>query len=198
LAAVVVAAGAAAAEATVWRYTDADGAVHIVADERAIPPASVGSARPVPLTAITAATPAPPAVFRLNAPVEVPFALSHGKPVVETLFDGRVTRPALIDTGSQVTTITTKLALALGVDLTSARIGRFATPSGSIAAPMVTVGRIGWGGGASAERVTAAVVDYPGKEAYSALIGMNALAGFVFEIDPRRRALRFLTVAPVR
>ncbi len=177
-------------EEILWRYTDREGAVHFVADRMSVPTPLREGATPVPLTTVTDSVDAPKPTARLAQPGAAPLTMIGRKPATVVRFGPKAERTMLLDTGAGFTTVTTKLARALGADLTKARPGRFATPSGTVTAPVIVIRELTIGP-ATVRNVTAAAIDHPGRQEYAGLIGMNVLSLFVFTVDPAGGTVRF-------
>ncbi len=108
-------------------------------------------------------------------------------------FNQAVRRDVLIDTGSEWVIISSKLAKALSFELSESKTASIRTHEGHTKAPVVTIGNINIGG-AQATKVKAVVLDFGGPSSVSAVIGMNFLSAFVFEIDT---ANDMITLEPV-
>ncbi len=117
-----------------------------------------------------------------------------GRLMVEAKFNKSVDRGVLLDTGSQLVIITTKLASALGIDLEKSGVSGFTTPSGAFTAPTVFLRSITIGP-ATVENISAVVIDFPGKGKVSAVIGMNFLSHYTFRIDTIGKKLTFTGLA---
>lgn len=192
-AAQVVCAHTAFAERdSVWRWTDESGAVHITSRREDVP-AKYRSAS-APMKYSTVAEPAPEPVAPKPAPLEkertVRFDPSGRMVAVQSVLNDTVERGAWIDTGSELTVITTKLALALGLDMKGAERRVFHTQSGRVNAPVVMLKSVKVGP-ATAHDVMAAIMDFPGRGPVSAIVGMNFLSLFRFEINMREGTIIF-------
>lgn len=173
-----------AERASVWRWMDESGSVHISGSLEDVPANRRASA--VPMKYSTVAESAPEAVAPRPAPLEkeriVRFDPSGGMVAAQVILNDAVERGAWIDTGSELTVITTKLALALGLDMKGAEKRVFHTQSGRVSAPVVMLKSVKVGP-ANASDVMAAIMDFPGRGPVSAVIGMNFLSLFRFEIN---------------
>lgn len=114
----------------------------------------------------------------------VRFDPSGGMVAVRAVIGESMERGAWIDTGSEFTIITSKLAVALGVDVKNAEKRVFHTQGGRVSAP-VTILKSVKVGPAKARDVPAAIMDFSGRGPVSAIIGMNFLSLFRFEINMR-------------
>jgi clan AA aspartic protease (TIGR02281 family) len=177
---------------SVWRWTDESGSVHITGRREDVPAKHKPGS--VPMKFSTVAEPAPEPVAPRPAPLEkeriVRFDPSGGMVAVQALIGESVERGAWIDTGSELTVITSKLAVALGVDVKGADKRVFHTQSGRVNAP-VTILKSVKVGPAKAHDVMAAIMDFPGRGPVSAIIGMNFLSQFRFEINMREGTIIF-------
>ncbi|MBI4828279.1 MAG: clan AA aspartic protease [Nitrospinae bacterium] len=179
----LLAAAPAPAQEQAWLWTDGHGGVFISGALEAVPAPRRQSARPIRVSAITQ----PANAKQTDAPRGAGHAALTFTPggqdiIVPARFNGSVERNAVVDTGSQVTIITTKLARALGLDLTRAREAWFATAAGPVRAPVVELDSVELGG-ARMEKLSAVALDFTGKGEVSAIIGMNFLSGFAATVD---------------
>ncbi|MBF0291281.1 MAG: clan AA aspartic protease [Nitrospinae bacterium] len=177
---------------SVWRWTDESGAVHITSRREDVP--AKYRSFSVPMKYSTVAEPAPEPAAPKPAPLEkervVRFDPSGGMVAVQALIGETVERGAWIDTGSELTVITTKLALALGVDVKGAERRGFHTQNGRVSAPVVMLKSVKVGP-AKASDVMAAIMDFPGRGPVSVIVGMNFLSLFRFEINMREGVVIF-------
>lgn len=177
---------------SVWRWMDESGAVHITSRRDDVP--AKYRSNSVPMKYSTVAEPAPEPVAPKPEPLEkeriVRFDSSAGMVVAQALIGETVERGAWIDTGSELTVITSKLALALGVDVRGAEKRVFHTQNGRVSAPVVMLKSVKIGP-AKARDVMAAIMDFPGRGPVSAIIGMNFLSLFRFEINMREGTIIF-------
>ena len=167
----------------VWRWTDETGAVHITGRLEDVPAKRQSSAVSMKLSTVAepSAEPAPkPAPLETERVIR--FDSSEGMVAVRAEFGESMERGAWIDTGSELTIITSKLAVALGVDVKNSEKRVFHTQGGRVSAP-VTVLKSVKVGPAKAHDVPAAIMDFPGRGPVSAIIGMNFLSLFRFEIN---------------
>jgi hypothetical protein len=194
LAAVLIICGhsAFAQSASVWRWMDESGSVHISGALEDVPANRRASA--VPMKYSTVAEPAPEPVAPKPEPLEVErrarFDPSDGMVAVNAVIGESTERGAWIDTGSELTIITSKLAVALGVDIKGCDKRAFHTQNGRVSAP-VTILKSVKVGPATARGVMAAIMDFPGRGPVSAIIGMNFLSLFRFEINMREGVIIF-------
>lgn len=177
---------------SVWRWTDESGAVHITSRREDVP-AKYRSGS-IPMKYSTVAEPVPEPVAPRPEPLEnertVRFDPSGGMVAVQAQIGESVERGAWIDTGSELTVITTKLALALGVDVRGAEKRVFHTQNGRVKAPVVMLKSVKVGP-AKATDVMAAIMDFPGRGPVSVIVGMNFLSLFRFEINMREGTVIF-------
>lgn len=182
---------AQAETASVYRWKDENGAVHITSHLKNIPEAHRAAAVPMRYHSVTATEASPSAGDgRLSGAGEAWFDSSDEKIKLTAMFDGKITRGAWVDTGSEWVTVTTKLATALGYDLAGARKTRFTIPGGAVIAPVIKLDSVRIGG-AEVRDVSAAVIDFYGRGPVSAVIGMNFLSRFAFEIDTAKGVMTF-------
>lgn len=191
-----LAAAPAAAQEQAWLWTDGHGGVFISGALEAVPAPRRQSARPIRVSAITQ----PADTGQKDAPRgtgRASLTFTPGGPdiIVPARFNGSVVRNAVVDTGSQVTVITTKLARALGLDLSRAREAWFTTAAGPAHAPVVELDAVELGG-ARMEKLTAVALDFTGKGEVSAVIGMNFLSGFAVTLDLGEGRLTLAPPAP--
>ncbi|MDH4184887.1 MAG: retroviral-like aspartic protease family protein [Nitrospinota bacterium] len=172
----------AADDAKVYRWTDAAGNVRAAGSLAAVPEPFRDAAVEMKVTQAehTSIQHDPPAESVGQA--RISFPPGAGRIVAQAAFDGKASRMALVDTGSDLVAITTKLARALGYDLSKSRKTWIATSSGRTQVPIIRLNRLEVGG-AMAKGVTAVVMDFEGRGAVSAVLGMSFLSAFVFEID---------------
>jgi len=98
------------------------------------------------------------------------------------LFDGKASRAVIIDTGSDMVAITTKLARALGYHpATSPRVA-VSTSSGGARVPLIRLKSLRVGN-AELRDVQAVVMDFAGRGRVSAVVGMSFLSSFTLEVD---------------
>jgi clan AA aspartic protease (TIGR02281 family) len=194
IAAVLIICGhsAFAQGASVWRWMDESGSAHISGSLEDVPANRRASA--VPMKYSTVAEPAPEPVSPKPELLEedrlARFDHSDGMVAVKAVIGGSTERGAWIDTGSELTVITSKLAVALGVDIKSSGKRVFHTQNGRVNAP-VTILKSVKVGPATARDVMAAIMDFPGRGPVSAIIGMNFLSLFRFEINMREGVIIF-------
>lgn len=188
---VLLAGAAFGGQGSVWRWTDESGAVHITGRFEDVPEAyRPGAVRMNLSTATEAPKKSFPKPEPLDAEKFLRFELSDGMVSITAVFDGTVKRGAWIDTGSELTIITTKLATALGYDFRKADNQTFHTPNGRMTAPVVVLKNVRVGPAMAAD-VPAAVMDFPGRGPVSAIVGMNFLSLFPFEINMRDKTIVF-------
>ena len=189
---VVCAQPSYADRASVWRWMDESGSVHISGALEDVPPNRRASA--VSMKYSTVAEPEPEPVSPRPEPLEeerrARFDPSGGMVALKAVIDGSTERGAWIDTGSELTVITSKLALALGVDIKACDRRVFHTQNGRVSAPVTILESVRVGP-AAARDVMAAIMDFPGRGPVSAIIGMNFLSLFRFEINMREGAVIF-------
>ena len=177
---------------SVWRWTDESGAVHISGKLADVPVKYRSGSAPMKFS--TVAEPAPEPVAPKPAPLDTErimrFDSSDGMVAVRAVLDESMERNAWIDTGSELTIITTKLAVALGVDARGAEKRTFHTQNGRVNAPVTLLKSVKVGP-AKVSDVTAAIMDFPGRGPVSAIIGMNFLSLFRFEINMREGVIIF-------
>ncbi|VAX17888.1 hypothetical protein MNBD_NITROSPINAE01-1073 [hydrothermal vent metagenome] len=176
----------------VYRWTDAEGTVRVTNNLLSIPKhkrAGVTPMRVFTIESVEKTKTAGEGELAQN-PVPVSFSEMGGGIVTSSLVNGVVRRDAIVDTGSEITVITTKLAVALGYDIRNARVGRFKTPGGSLTAPVIKLDLVQVGP-ATVKNVSAVVFDFKGRGPVSAIIGMNFLSRFAFEIDYSNKQITF-------
>lgn len=113
---------------------------------------------------------------------------THGSQfVVSASIDGSAPVPLLIDTGAAMTVIDAGLLRRLGYSLDGKRAW-FATASGVVSAPVVSLHNFALGSAAIDELAVGALpLHLPGK--VQGLLGMNFLRHFDFNIDQQTRTL---------
>jgi len=175
-------AAATAGHDKVYRWTDGQGAVRASNSLAAIPEMYRSSAVEMRVENIyqTPQRQQRGATARGRATIE--FEPSDGQMRAMARFDGKASRMAIIDTGSDLVAITTKLARALGHDIAKCPKTWIATGAGRTQVPVVTLRSVKVGG-AEALGVQAVVMDFQGRGSVSAIVGMSYLSLFVFEID---------------
>lgn len=175
----------------VWRWTDESGAVHITSALTDVPVKHRSGAVSMKLSTVAepsaepASKPDPLETERIAR-----FDSSEGMVAVRAVIGESIERAAWIDTGSEFTIITSKLAVALGVDARNAEKRVFHTQGGRVSAPVTTLKSVKVGP-AVARDVPAAIMDFPGRGPVSAIIGMNFLSLFRFEINMRDGVIIF-------
>jgi len=179
--AAVIAASAAGPD-KVYRWTGPDGSVRASNSLSAIPEAYRATAVEMNVVNISQAAAGAERPGFARGTATIGFPPSARRIEARALFNGKASRMAVMDTGSDMVVITTKLARALGYDISRLRKTWVATSSGRIQVPVVTLRNIKVGG-AEAFGVQAVVMDFEGRGPVSALMGMNFLSLFVFEID---------------
>lgn len=175
-----------------WRWTDETGSVHISGALDDIPANRRASAVPMKYSTVAESAPEPaaPKPEPLQGERSVRFNSSGGMVAVTAVIGGSTERGAWIDTGSELTIITSKLALALGVDLKGLDKRAFHTQNGIVSAPVTLLKSVKVGP-ATANDIMAAIMDFPGRGPVSAVIGMNFLSLFRFEINMREGVIVF-------
>ena len=181
--ALLAAAAGAPAQEQAWLWSDGHGGVFISGALESVPAPRRHTARPIRVSSMTRQPDAaPPGSPPGSGHAAAPFTPGGPDIIVTARFNGSVERGSLVDTGSQITVITTKLARALGIDLSRAREAWFTTAAGPVRAPVVELTSVEIGG-ARMEKLDAVALDYAGKGATSAIIGMNFLSGFAATLD---------------
>jgi len=177
-------------EAKVYRWVDAAGGVYISNTLKGVPERYRIHATPMKLE-IARENPGPGKrpVPKLAMPDQIPFSLPK-RLAVKADFNTNVKRDALLDSGSEITIITTKLASALNIKLSKARSETLLTPSGRVTVPVVVLDNVKIGN-AEVSNIEAAVMDFAGRGEVSAVIGMNFLSRFVFEINSTNELVAF-------
>ncbi len=175
----------------VYRWTDGNGAVHISNRLSDAPEKYRASAKPMEMVVIDSQEPDQvKGSAKLVGGSKIAFDTKKEGIVSLARFNGLTERNAILDTGSGWAIITTKLAIALGYDLENARKSRFKVFGGSVSAPVVSLKSLQVGP-AFVSNVSAAVIDFEGRGPVSAIIGMNFLSRFVFEIDHSKGEVEF-------
>ena len=176
----------------VYRWTDANGSVRVTNNLSSVPENKRGDAQPMRVFTIESVdeTNAVGQVELVQNSNTVLFSETASGIVTSSLINGAARRDAIVDTGSEIAVITTKLAKALGYDIKTAREGRFRTPGGFVNAPVVELESIKIGS-AKVKNVPAAVIDFKERGPVSAIIGMNFLSRFIFEIDYASKKITF-------
>ncbi|VAX18313.1 hypothetical protein MNBD_NITROSPINAE02-1064 [hydrothermal vent metagenome] len=190
----VLSSSASARSSFVYRWEGDNQAIHITNSLEGVPEkyrAGATRMRKVTIKSIDHAPQLGPA--HVDEFEEISFDKSKPGVIVSAVVDQKVGRKAIIDTGSDWVVITTKFARALGLDIPKLRKGRFRVFGGRINAPVARLQSLRVGP-AMAKNVHAAIIDFEGRGEVSAIIGMNFLARFVFEIDQSRGTLTFLSV----
>ncbi|MDH5509285.1 MAG: retroviral-like aspartic protease family protein [Nitrospinota bacterium] len=180
LAAVI--AASTSGQGTVYRWTGPDGSVRASNSLSAIPEGYRSSAVEMKVVSITQGHLEPVQKGFAKGRATIGFTPSGRGLEARAIFNGRASRMAIMDTGSDMVAITTKLARALGYDTAKSRKTWVATSSGRVQVPVVLLEKVKVGG-AEAFGVQAVVMDFEGRGPVSALMGMNFLSLFVFEID---------------
>ncbi|VAX24307.1 hypothetical protein MNBD_NITROSPINAE03-1612 [hydrothermal vent metagenome] len=183
------AAEAGADDSFVYKWTDAKGSTHISNSLKSVPGQYLKSVKKIKRIDINSPSKSVEPIFSsVEGEARVKFNLNDNAMIAPAVFNGSVKRNVLIDTGSELVTITTKLARALGYDYENMRKAWFQTQSGPILAPVIKIERLAMGG-AQVTGLQAAVIDFKGRGPVSAVAGMNFLSAFIFEIDTQNRSL---------
>lgn len=196
LAAVLAAAlpgGAAAAQDFAYKWTDANGAVHIAASAGDVPPEMRGKVEKIKVVRVSSAGTGAGPVAASGG--EAAFPPGRGRMAVTAVFNDKVSREAIIDTGSEWVTISPKLARALGTDMEKAGRALVKAHGGRIIAPMVDIESVSVGG-AKVTGLQAAVLDAGRNGPEAAVIGMSFLSMFNVEIDPLAGRMTLETQKP--
>lgn len=194
LAMLLISGGSAFADGSfVYRWEDDNKAIHVTNQLTGVPLKYRDEAKRMKMVTIKSIDHTPmlgPA--RVDGSGEISFDKSKPMVIVSALINRKVTRNAIIDTGSEWVVITSKFARALGLDIQTLRKGNFRVFGGSVKAPVVRLQSVRVGP-AIAKNVDAAIIDFEGRGEVSAIIGMNFLSRFVFEIDHAKGTLTFMT-----
>jgi len=173
----------------VYRWTGLKGSVHISNSLKSVPGQYLKNVKKIKRIEISSAGKRRKPVFStVEGEARINFSLNDNAMIAPAVFNGSVKRNVLIDTGSELVTITTKLARALGYDYENMRKAWFQTQSGPILAPVIKIERLAMGR-AQVTGLEAAVIDFKGRGPVSAVAGMNFLSAFIFEIDTQKRSL---------
>jgi len=182
-------AGARADDLFVYKWTDAKGSTHISNSLKSVPGQYLKNVKKIKRIDINSSSNSLEPIFStVEGEARINFSSDDNSMIAPTVFNGSVKRNALIDTGSELVTITTKLARALGYDYKNARKAWFQTQSGPILAPVIKLESLAMGH-AQVTGLQAAVIDFKGRGLVSAVAGMNFLSAFTFEIDTQNRSL---------
>ncbi|MDH5637302.1 MAG: retroviral-like aspartic protease family protein [Nitrospinota bacterium] len=175
-------AASASGQSTVYRWTGPDGSVRASNSLAAIPEGYRSSAVEMKVVNIRQEHVEHEPKGFAKGKATIGFTPSGRRIEAQAIFNGRASRMAIMDTGSDMVAITTKLARALGYDTAKSRKTWVTTSSGRVQVPVVLLKNVKVGG-AEAFGVQAVVMDFEGRGPVSALMGMNFLSLFVFEID---------------
>lgn len=182
-------AGEAADDSFVYRWADSKGSVHISNSLKSVPGQYSKNVKKIKRIDINSSANRKEPIFStVEGEARINFSLNDNAMIAPAVFNGSVRRNVLIDTGSELVTITTKLARALGYDYKNVRKAWFQTQSGPILAPVIKIERLAMGG-AQVTGLQAAVIDFKGRGPVSAVAGMNFLSAFIFEIDTQKQSL---------
>jgi len=177
------------AEDHVYKWTDGSGSVHVSGSMEAVPKAYRESASEIMLITVdTLSHRGKERAVSAKGSANVAFTSDGGRIIVSAMFSHAVGRKAIIDTGSEWITITTKLAGALGLDVGSAPQVWVSTHGGARLAPVVTLDSVQVGG-AVAKKLKAVVLDFSGRGRVSAVLGMNYLSAFVMDVNNSEQRL---------
>lgn len=185
------------ASAEIYRWTDAQGAIHFSEDPSQIPPAyrptarkgmaSPSGADAVQTYSVPTASPAlrPPSALlehRAGAPApffRVPFQRAGTAMLVEVKLNDRLTVPIQVDTGASDVLIPRAVADALGIRIgPETRTLRYATANGYVDQAVVMLESVDLGG-ARVEGVPASVSPSLGI----GLLGLSFFNHFTYQID---------------
>lgn len=164
-----------------YKWTDANGAVHISASAGDVPPELRGKVEKIKVVRVSSADAGAGPVAASGGGVTFP--PGRDRIVVTAVFNDKVSRAAIIDTGSEWVTISPKLARALGADLETAGKALVKAHGGRVIAPVVDIESVSVGG-AKVTGLQAAVLDAGRNGPEAAVIGMSFLSLFNVEIDP--------------
>ncbi|VAX19419.1 hypothetical protein MNBD_NITROSPINAE03-654 [hydrothermal vent metagenome] len=182
-------AGEATDNSFVYRWADQKGSVHISNSLKSVPGQYLKNVKKIKRIDISSSKKSKESIFSTaTGEARINFSSDGDSMIAPAVFNGSVKRNVLIDTGSELVTITTKLARALGYDYENVRKAWFQTQSGPILAPVIKIERLAIGH-AQVTGLRAAVIDFKGRGPVSAVAGMNFLSAFIFEIDTQNRSL---------
>ena len=185
------------ASAEIYRWTDAQGAIHFSEDPSQIPPAYRATARkgaasssgndPVQTYSVPAPSPAlrslPASLaHRAGGPAprfRVPFQRAGTAMIVQVRLNDQLTVPIQVDTGASDVLIPRAVADALGIRIgPDTRTLRYATANGFVDQPVVMLDSVDLGG-ARVEGVPASVSPSLGI----GLLGLSFFNHFTYQID---------------
>ncbi|MCB1693278.1 MAG: retroviral-like aspartic protease family protein [Pseudomonadales bacterium] len=125
---------------------------------------------------------------------EVPLRVAGTQFIVDALVDDGRHVSLLIDTGAAMTVLDADVLERLGYAL-SGRREYFATASGVVEAPVVTLGRLSLGG-TGISQLAVGGLQLPLPAGIDGLLGMNFLRHFQFRIDQDEGVLHLETMRP--
>lgn len=179
----------------VYRWTDSNGSVHISNSIKSVPGRYFQRVKKIKRINVNSSSKKGDPIFSTaSGEARINFDPNDIGVIAPAIFNGSVKRDVVIDTGSELVTITTKLAKALGYDYENARKTWFRTQSGPVFAPVIRIKRLSIGE-AHVTGLEAAVIDFEGRGSVSALAGMNFLSAFIIEIDMQKRSLTLTSPA---
>ncbi len=173
----------------VYKWTGANGSVHVSGSIEAVPKAYRESASKIMLITVDSISrESRNRAVSAKGSANVAFTRDRGRIIVSAMFNQAVGRKAIIDTGSEWVTITTKLAGALGHNIRSAPQVWVSTHGGARLAPVITLDSVRVGD-AVAKKLKAVVLNFAGRGQVSAVLGMNYLSAFVMDVNNSTRRL---------
>ncbi len=184
--AALVLPGPAQADASFYRWTDAQGTVHFAECPSAVPaayrdqPEDRASGRfsgiqhyppRVHVAALSVVGPA-------DAEIVIPFERTHGLMKVDVRLNDRLVAPFFIDTGASDVSIPKAVARRLGPD-SETRTTSMTTAAGTVRVPVVTLDSVEFGG-AREQGLEATINPYLDV----GLLGASFFAGLTYTVDP--------------
>ncbi len=181
----------------IYKWIDQDGKTHFTDSLSSVPPEYLSQLEPK-----ASAPPPPPApapvpasqkgntVARPPSTYTVPLARQGNALVAQTVFNGTVSAPLLVDTGAELTVIAPEIARRLGLPVEQAAVIPLRSASGVFLAPLLKVRSLQVG---EATVRDVEVVVHDATPGMGGLLGMSFLDAFAVTINTTTQALTLTT-----
>ena len=174
--------GYADADRFVYRFSDEYGNQRVSGSLKSIPKRYRAGAKKMKVIDTSGAVKTEKPFRKAYGSANVKFTIIEDRIIVPALFNGKIGRSAVIDTGSEWIVISSKLAGALGYNINGVKRRWVRSSGGAIRAPVIRLANVRVGD-AVVSGLKAVIMDFEGRESASAIIGMNFLSAFTIKID---------------
>lgn len=174
-----------------YRYKDKDGNIHIGSDSSKLAKKDKKGATSIAVETVDSSINVETKVKRLLKPATLKIREVNGTPVTKAIFNDKVSRDILLDSGSELSFISTKLAKSLRLNYRSEPLFGFISNGKRFLAHKLVIDKLSLTPAIEIYNLEVAIIDHALKNEYSGVLGMNGLAKYKVSIDIANRLATF-------